>query len=112
MNISPFNPRAPVWSNIWVLSLTSGLLVVSVLTALLQGLRIEATLAFLMPGPICSLVVTGGHGGSNADELIGGILAFAVNWLTYSFGALVVLTIGRAILKKLNHVGSRRGGVR
>ena len=68
---------------LWITSMAMGFLVVSTLSGLLWGMRIRPILYPLMPGAICSLTFTGGHGGCLAEEIVGAFIAFTVNWIIY-----------------------------
>ena len=107
MTMLPLSPRVQARPNAWILYVVFSFLVVAALSLLLYAMRTKAILSFLMPGLICALVITGGHGGSEADEVIGRLLAFAVNWIIYSAGALVILAVTREILRNMN---KRRSG--
>lgn len=83
--------RQLVGSRLWILSMAIGVVVVSSLNLVLRGLQIQAALYALLPGGICSLAITGGHGGSEAEETAGAIVAFTVNWVIYSVGIALIL---------------------
>jgi hypothetical protein len=89
-----------VGRRLWMTSMAISLLVVSTLSALLWGMRIQPILYPLMRGAICSLAVTGGHGGSQAQEVIGAFVAFTVNWIIYSVGITFLAGIGHTFTGK------------
>ena len=107
MTLLPFTPKVQARSNAWILSIAFGFFVVSALSALLYAMRVKAILAFLMPGLICALVLTGGHGGSEADEIIGRLLGFAVNWVAYSALASVALVVWREAHRRVSQRSSK-----
>ena len=82
--------------------LVEGVLTLAAYMFLSEGLDV---LAF--PGLICGLMVTGGHGGTNAQELIGKVVAVAVNM---GIVALPFLLVFWLVPRGLHHGRSPQQG--
>lgn len=77
-------------------------LFVATLTLLSHFSESSGFFYFLMPGQVVSLLITGGHGGTNAEEMAGLIASFVVNTSAYSIvGAVLSLPSGQNGYKML-----------
>ena len=56
---------------------------VALLTFLLKITVSEFFLGALFPGEIASILITGGHGGTNVEECVGTVVSIIVNALVY-----------------------------
>lgn len=54
----------------------------------------------LFPGLIAGLLITGGHGGSNAEEAVAKFVAPAVNAVFYALLILIAHKVWRTLLSK------------
>jgi hypothetical protein len=80
-------------------------LIAAALTIVAQNTSLDALMVLfypLFPGLIAGLLITGGHGGSSAEEILAKILAPAVNAVFYSVVILIAHKIWRVLINRPN----------
>ena len=75
-----------------------GGLAMALVTVVAENSAQTLAMAVAFPGIICHLLITGGHGGTGAQETVGYCVAVAVN---ACFGAALFL-LGYAVLRHLD----------
>ena len=86
--------RRSAW-RVWAVSSMIGLAVALLLMGLVKVERFLPVFFYLAPGALCSLAITGGHGGTEAQDLIGRVVELFVNWGVYTVGVAGVLCLVR-----------------
>ena len=80
-------------------------LIAAALTVVAQNTNLDALMVLLyplFPGLIAGILITGGHGGSNAQETVAKIVAPEVNAAFYALLILTAHKIWRALLSRPN----------
>jgi hypothetical protein len=81
-------------------ALPCSLVVVSMLTMLNHLLMFKLFFFLLYPGLAISLVMTGGHGGTELEDKVASVVGFLVNVLIYMVLFSAIFSIQPAVKKK------------